>query len=96
MLRIPIPFTGWATPYIKEGRRIIGLSWSFLGILSEIKHREDSDWTLGHWDVKSISLHWRWNWGEDHFYYDGPHCFYNFGPITIEWPNWECEKCHCP
>lgn len=34
-----------------------------------------------------------WYWGEDHIYYDGPHCFFGLGWLGLSWgPHW-CNKC---
>ena len=94
MLKIPIPFTGWKTDYIVAGRRIIGLGWLYAGLYFETKYKDESKWHVHHWGGHAIMLRWRWEWGEEHIYYDAPHCFYMFGPITIEWSKSECEKCH--
>lgn len=36
----------------------------------------------------------KWMWGQDHCYYDGPHCSFSVGPITFNWSYWWCEKCY--
>lgn len=36
---------------------------------------------------------WKWKFGQEHMYYDGPHCMYDLGPFSLykSW-NW-CTKC---
>jgi hypothetical protein len=94
MLRIPIPFTKWTNEYNITGRRVICIGWPYVGLYYDIKYENNPEWILHHGGGRAIIFHWRLEWGEDHFYYDCPHCFYNFGPISIEWSKDVCKKCH--
>lgn len=35
----------------------------------------------------------KWEFGQKHMYYDGPHCFYMFGPFAIYTSLLWCLKC---
>ncbi len=51
------------------------------------------EWNSSHTTLYSIAFHLKWNWSEDHFWYDGPHCMRSFGFFTICWYRNCCKKC---
>lgn len=35
----------------------------------------------------------KWQWGEDHLWYDCSHCARHFGWLHFYWTNDDCQKC---
>lgn len=72
---------------------LFGIYWSH-----QYLPRDSSEWRSSHTDVTGIAIRWANAfkfWGPYHFYYNGPHCMFNLGPICIMYEKKHCKKC-CP
>lgn len=57
------------------------------------QHKLDGKWYDGH-DEYLIIVSSKMNFGQEHVYYDCPHCTYSFGPFTyFRGADWTCKKC---
>lgn len=103
-MMIPIPFTSEQDAevvYEKMGTRrwrkvldinLLSLQPSF-GVSMQIQYG-DLPWRDLHASGFSVSLAWPWEWSEDHFWYDGPHCMWSRGFLRFfRGGDMECEKC---
>jgi hypothetical protein len=68
------------------------LDLDFIGIVHQ--YQIENKWYDSHVMVYSVALLKDWKWGFDHFWYDGPHCFFSLGPIHFQWWNDSCKKCN--
>lgn len=65
----------------------------FIGFIHQ-HQLQDGQWYNSHTNVYGLWRSQRWQLGDDHFYYDGPHCFCHLGPIHLQLGgNWDCLKC---
>ena len=54
---------------------------------------DDGEWRFCE-EVFGVYFHWwRWKWGPEHGWYDGPHCTTHIGPFHINHDNPHCKKC---
>lgn len=99
-MNIPIPFTYFAEDepeFPEHGLR----AWRYVldvGLFNIGWHRQvrfnDRDWFSDHASGWGVEFHFRWKWGEDHFYYDGEHCLFHYGFITLfRGGDHTCKKC---
>lgn len=45
-------------------------------------------------DYYSLWLGGPFRFGQEHFWYDGPHCSWSFGFVHVGWScDWHCKKC---
>lgn len=79
----------------------IGRSGFSFGVHVEVSHE---DWDGTHWRLVSIpfaaNITPHFDIGEEHIYYDGPHCSFSLGYLHLCWEGdprtgW-CEKCYPP
>ena len=91
-----IPFK--ETPETREGFPCRAFRWSFqiekdfIGFVHQ--YNIGDEWSDSHTLVYGVWYHGKWDWGFDHFYYDGPHCGLKVGPIRFQWHNENCKSCH--
>lgn len=66
------------------------------GYFDEYFNKSSNEWIVNDsaTNTKYMILNIKeWNWGQEHFYYDGPHCSISFGWINFYWNNWNCKRC---
>jgi hypothetical protein len=66
-----------------------------IGLVRQHQWKSTNEWQTGHVGNWEIHINDHWAWGEEHVYYDGPHCFFDLGFIHISYPakgGW-CKKC---
>lgn len=66
-----------------------------IGFFNQYFLRREKKWHYVCSGDKAFSINLK-NWkiiGQDHGWYDGPHCTYHFGPFFITWDNNNCKKC---
>jgi hypothetical protein len=68
------------------------LDSDFIGIVHQ--HQINGDWNDSHTRVWAVYLMKDFLWGEEHFWYDGPHCLFSVGPIRFQWYNPSCKSCN--
>lgn len=66
----------------------------FIGFCHQHQGKETGKWRDSHTKCYEIIFTKEFKFGIDHIYYDGPHCLYNFGFITIQWGRDWCDKCY--
>ncbi len=94
-MNIPIPWTGSTDGHRKWRTALIVRSKPFLAaIATQVQHPGSDRWgdlhASGWWFWAEPS----WEWGEDHLYYDGPHCRWAFGWLrVVRGGNWQCKEC---
>lgn len=44
-------------------------------------------------DYYSLMITNKWKFGRYHAYYDGPHDWFNFGPLVFNWSGPWCKRC---
>ncbi len=76
----------------RQWRRVLEVTQHYLSFHTEVRSERRRDWWCGEYHL-TFSWHFRWVCGADHFYYDGPHCAFSFGWVTLAWQNWECKRC---
>ena len=91
-----IPFK--EEPETRLGFPCTAFRWSFqldsdfIGIVHQ--HQINGDWNDSHTRVWAVYLMKDFLWGEEHFWYDGPHCLFSVGPIRFQWYNPSCKSCN--
>lgn len=68
------------------------------GFVDQYQLKSDGEWRTSHAGNFEVTINKNWIWGEEHFYYDGPHCFRSFGFVHFAIPakdGW-CDKCFPP
>jgi hypothetical protein len=72
----------------------------YAGISLEIirfqgKDRYENPRSVRMYGLTVILNPYEWIFSQKHLYYDGPHCFYHFGPFVwvSDGNDWDCEKC---
>lgn len=55
-------------------------------------HYKPNEWRDLHQEGFMVTIS-KWQWGEDHLYYDGNHCMLHVGWLHFEWSNPKCKKC---
>jgi len=87
------PITKHTAEGIYEFRDVLIIKLNSIGVYAErltVKGWELCNDPIGF----KLSIHWKWVFSEKHFYYDCPHCAYEYGPFTyIKDGNWECREC---
>lgn len=66
------------------------------GVYCEARDRQTGLWHVTRtWLSVFITPHWYW--GADHFWYDGPNCFFSLGFVHLSrngaWKTGDCAKC---
>lgn len=94
-MTISVPFT--TEPERRAGFPCTAFRWSFQldrGFIGFVhQHHIDGKWRDSHVSIWGVAWNGEWAWGEVHFYYDGPHCMFRAGPLTVQWVNLDCPKC---
>ncbi len=91
-----IPFK--ETPETRKGFPCTAFRWTFqvqkdfIGFIHQAQ--SDGEWDDSHTLVNGLWYHGEWDWGFHHFWYDGPHCGFSFGPLRIQWYNESCKQCN--
>ena len=96
------PMPEWCRKLDRRWRWVLGAAhWNHrvaVGmdlLLTQFEGKRDPDPTV----VQSANLLFiydprEWKVGQDHMYYDGPHCLYQFGPFALSWElDRDCHKC---
>jgi hypothetical protein len=103
-MMIPIPFTAeqdaevvYEVMGIRRWRKVLDIDLfdrqPSIGVTMQLQHG-DQPWRDLHSSGFSVSLAWPWEWSEEHFWYDGPHCLWSRGFLRFfRGGNMECEKC---
>lgn len=92
-----IPFK--QIPETRKGFPCLAFRWTFqltryfVGFVHQAQ-MEDGEWRDSHTLVYGLLYNKKWRWGFNHFYYDGPHCFFSIGPFELQWSNEGCKKCY--
>ena len=82
----------WPQIGFYNGRFYIGWALELVQFAGKVY---DEPTICSDWNIQFVYDPRKWRFGQEHLYYNGPHCFYEFGPIAfIEAWRW-CEKC-CP
>jgi hypothetical protein len=78
-----------ASPWHLEGR----LFGAGIGFTHQYRcERGGNEWHLAtHYYEVNVSR--RFAWGEEHMYYDGPHCSFSLGWLHFSWSGDWCTKC---
>jgi hypothetical protein len=90
-----IPFK--EIPETRKGYPCTAFRWTFqvekefIGFIHQAQ--SDGEWHDSHTRVFGFQKMGTWRWGIDHFWYDGPHCVFSFGPLQFQWWNDKCKKC---
>ncbi len=88
---IPFPDQGR-----RKWRRTLDISWGCIEFGEDFASEKSPEWYPLHQDYYCVSVGGRWGFGDEHVYYDGPHCIWSLGPLHFCWGgNWKCRKC-CP
>lgn len=91
-----IPFK--EIPETRRGYPCTAFRWTFqiqkdfIGFIHQAQLEDE--WHDSHTLVNGLWYHGKWDWGFDHFWYDGPHCGFSFGPLRIQWHNEGCKECN--
>lgn len=91
-----IPFK--EEPETRKGWPCTAFRWTFqiekdfIGFIHQ--HHLSGEWYDSHTRVFQLWYHGKWRLGQDHFWYDGPHCQFAFGPFRIQWYNDHCKECY--
>lgn len=56
-------------------------------------YRGQEEWCDCHSERWGVEINSHFLFGQEHMYYDGPHCFFSLGFLHIQWVNWKCRKC---
>lgn len=87
--------TAYATSYVSAHRWVVELSGCSISLVSQYRVRTTGEWRPSHVDCYAVSLTRHWAVGQEHVYYDGPHCFFSLGPLHVQYVprgGW-CERC---
>lgn len=85
-------------PEIRPGFPCTAFRWTFqikkdfIGFVYQ--SQSNKRWHDSHTRVFGIFYHGIWDWGVDHYWYDGPHCLCSVGPFRIQWYNETCKECY--
>lgn len=78
----------------------ISIGWLWFDISWSVQGRLKEKWTSKKNDTRLMGDVWglclnlkHWSFGEDHFWYDGPHCVYSFGCFHYRREYDDCKKC---
>lgn len=69
----------------------VDIAGGFIGFVHQ--HCIKDKWYNSHTRIFGFQKMVKWSWGIDHFWYDGPHCVFSFGPLQFQWWNDKCKKC---
>jgi len=92
----------------KKGVRVDGWRWAIhtggwasgwkngvsIDLLHEILHEKGEEWDPHRGEYFTIAITPHFMLGEDHMYYDGPHCSFSLGFLHFCWSYWWCDKCY--
>ena len=57
------------------------------------QHQLKGVWYSSHTTTYEVSLTTKFALGQEHIYYDGPHCMLDLGFLHIQWINRNCKRC---
>lgn len=90
-----IPFR--EEPETRKGFPCRAFRWTFRverGFLGFVhQHELEGVWYDSHNAINGVWTRDDYLWGSSHIYWDGPHCAFNLGLITIQWHNPGCRRC---
>lgn len=101
----PIPFTyqqeekpAIPTLGIRRWRYVLEVAvlsrYPGIGVTMQVKF-ENQDWSDNHASGFGIHLDYHWSWEENHVYWDGPHCGWNYGFLRLfRGGDDNCKKCN--
>lgn len=73
----------------RDGGSLFGVG---IGFAQQYRSERDPEWGRAvHYYEITITRHFAL--GEEHAYYDGPHCSFSLGWIHFNWSGDWCEKC---
>ncbi len=68
------------------------------GLYYQFRYKPKDEWYTSHSSLYEVVIGRYFSWGEDHMYYDGPHCSFSLGFIHFHWSGnfntGECKKCY--
>lgn len=75
--------------------------WTFqirkwgLGFIHQHKFKKTGEWKSSHTRLYMVNISKYLRLGSEHWWYDGPHCFFSIGFIHFNWGGWRgsCDKC---
>jgi hypothetical protein len=87
------PLRAWRWALQTDGANRPGLRWASVGIFREVRFLPGDEWSGGRCGYYAVCVKPHFEIGEDHDYYDGPHCSFSLGFVHFYWmPDW-CLKC---
>ena len=71
--------------------------YASIGFAPQHKDKSDGKWYMNHTPTYELNITRHFDFGFDHFWYDGPHCSFSVGPLHFCWGGnpWtgRCKKC---
>lgn len=75
-------------------RWVLEISRYGIELINQHQRKDTLEWYYSHtlrYGVNTTNEYV--GFGSSHMYYDGPHCFLNFGWVCIQYVNYTCKKC---
>lgn len=84
-------------PFTMVYRRVLEMEFWSIRLAAQFRQINDSYWTSTHASAYEVNIGKHFNWGFEHVYYDGPHCFLSLGWLNFCWNGnprtGSCKKC---
>lgn len=76
----------------RSWRWALNVDFQSIGVWMQTKAEGDTVWRWG-CDYYDACLTRHFSFGEDHLWYDGPHCSFSVGFLHLNWSGDDCKKC---
>lgn len=78
----------------RSWRWALNVEFFSIGVWLQTSSERNNEWRFGP-DYYDVSVTKHFSLGQEHFWYDGPHCSFNLGFLHVNWSgsDSDCERC---